>query len=135
MQAPTSKPIIVTKHEHAISKDRSSDLCELTTAQEEADTRMFLHATHAAMSGAKRITLKANDTVILVLTISHFSTLQQYGLEELFLDFGKTTALRKIIPIHDVAASLGLEFCFLIQRKEVILDDLEEQPGHILTVC
>lgn len=111
VQAPTSKHIIVTKHEHAISKDTSSDLCELTTSQEEADTRMFLHAKHPAMSGAKRITLKANDTDILVLAISHFSTLQQYGLEELFLDFGKTTELRKIIPIHDVAASLGLELC------------------------
>ena len=40
-----------------------AELCEdLTTNQEEADTRMFLHVAHASRSGHERIAIKSSDT-------------------------------------------------------------------------
>ena len=71
---------------------------------------MFVHAKHSATAGAKTIAMKVNDTDILVIAIAMFPLLQQDGVDELWLDFGKA-ATRKVIPVHDVVAVLGKEIC------------------------
>ena len=58
----------------------------------------------------KTITLKVNNTDVLVSALSLFSLLKKDGLQELWLDFGKLIN-HKIIPVHHVAASLGQDFC------------------------
>ena len=40
---------------------------ELCTNQEEADTRMLLHAEHASQNGHQRIAIKSSDTDVEVL--------------------------------------------------------------------
>ena len=53
--------------------------------QEEADTRMFLHVIHASAHGSLRVTIRSNDTDIIVLGLALFP---QLGLEELHVTFG-----------------------------------------------
>lgn len=75
---------------------------------EEADTRMFVHANHAAASGAKTILVKANDTDVLVIAISIMSMLKDLGVEHLQFEFGQGHNI-KWIPVHEISASLGQE--------------------------
>ena len=44
---------------------------ELLSTQEEADTRLLLHALHAARSGSKAVVIGAEDTDIMVLCLGH----------------------------------------------------------------
>ena len=106
---PSENDIIVTRNDQALS-NKNRDLSGLTCSHEEADTRIFVHARYAIIAGAKRITMKVNDTDILVITISLFSFLQQDGLQELWLNFGKSSS-RKLIPVHSLVTSLGPECC------------------------
>ena len=78
--------------------------------QEEADTRMFLHVIHASAHGSLRVTIRSNDTDIIVLGLALFP---QLGLEELHVTFG-TDKKYQIIPIHDMFRSLGLEKCLAL---------------------
>ena len=71
--------------------------------QEEADTRMFLHAFHAARSGSKRTTICMFDTDAAVLGIGLF---QQLELEELWLSFGDGQ-YHCYISIHEIVEALG----------------------------
>ena len=54
-----------------VTKDEHMAVCELKCNQEEADTRMALHASVAANQGAKRIVVKSPDTDVLVLLLRH----------------------------------------------------------------
>ena len=53
--------------------------------QEEADTRMLLHAAHAASEGNKKILIRTVDTDVMVLVIAHMQRLQ---VLELWIAFG-----------------------------------------------
>lgn len=75
---------------------------------EEADTRMFVHARHAVVEGIKSVMIKANDTDVLVIGISVLSSLQNLGLENLWIDFGQGKNQRWI-PVHDINSALGSE--------------------------
>ena len=52
-----------------ISKDQWEDIVELKSSQEEADTRMLLHALHAGKSGYKAVVINAEDTEVLILCL------------------------------------------------------------------
>ena len=52
---------------------------------EEADTRMLLHAAHAARNGHSKVVLQTVDTDVVVLAISQMHNLH---LSELWLEFG-----------------------------------------------
>ena len=54
--------------------------------QEEADTRMFLHAVHASSHRSTRVTVKSNDSDIVILGTVRFP---QLDLEELYVTFGR----------------------------------------------
>ena len=52
--------------------------------QEEADTRMFLHAVHASSHRTTRVTIKSYDSEIVILGTALFP---QLDLEELYVTF------------------------------------------------
>jgi len=54
-------------------------------SHEEADTRLILHAHHAALNGFRSIVIKSVDTEVAVLAIANYSKI---GCSELWLAFG-----------------------------------------------
>ena len=54
--------------------------------QEEADTRMFLHAVHAPANRSSRVTIKSNDSDIVIWGTA---LSLQLDLEELYVTFGR----------------------------------------------
>ena len=53
-----------------MTKEKWEELPGLNSSQEEADTRILLHALHAAESGCKAVVISAVDTDILVLFLA-----------------------------------------------------------------
>ena len=78
----------------------------LHSGHEEADTRLLLHAKHAATSHP-RIVIQSPDTDVAVLLIAHFSYL---NCQELWLKTGVKDRLR-YLPVHEIQAFLGESLC------------------------
>ena len=72
---------------------------------EEADTRVFLHATNMAENGHQSVVILTVDTDVLVLGIPTFDKLRSF-VEELWLDFGAGKN-RKFYLVHDIYEELG----------------------------
>ena len=90
----SSQNVIVTKEEDAVS-NHTIDLAGVAPCtHEESDTRIFVHARHAAEAGSKVIMVKASDTDVLVIAVSVLQTLQELGLQQLWLAFGQGQNLR-----------------------------------------
>ena len=102
----TPNVVIVTKEEDAISNSTIDLAGVAPCSHEEADTRIFVHARHAAEAGSKVIMVKANDTDILVIAISVLQALQNLGLQQLWVAFGQKQNL-KWIPVHDLCCKLA----------------------------
>ena len=83
-----------------------SELSDLTTNQEEADTRMFLHAAHASRSRHECIAIKSSDTDVEILACFYSINVSS----ELFLESG-TQARAWIIDVTKVCDSLGSATC------------------------
>ena len=66
------KSLYVTCEEDCfkISKDNWKEVSELQSTQEEADTRLLLHALHAANSGSKAVIIIAEDTDVMILSLA-----------------------------------------------------------------
>ena len=69
---------------------------------EEADGRIIFHARAAASAGAQIITVRSEDTDVIVLLIHHF---QEIGCEQLFMYCGKNE--KRYIPIHAIYNALS----------------------------
>ncbi|KAK1894215.1 Nicotinate phosphoribosyltransferase [Dissostichus eleginoides] len=107
-QMSAQNVVIVTKEENALSTQTMS-LDELAPcSHEEANTRIFVHAKQAAKEGRKNIIIKANNTDILGIAVSILPTLQEIGLQQLWIAFGHQRNL-KWIPVHDLCLSIGME--------------------------
>ena len=76
--------------------------------REEADSRVFVHARDATSQGSKSITIKANDTDVVIIAVSTMPSLQELGLEKLWIAFGQGASARWT-PVHDVVSSIGPE--------------------------
>jgi hypothetical protein len=71
-----------------LSSDEHSDIDTENIApcyHAEADTRMFFHANHAAVTGSKNIIISSSDTDVVVLAIYVFIDLH---INELWIAFG-----------------------------------------------
>ena len=68
---------------------------------------MFLHAFNGSKSGIKNLMIKSNDTDVVVIATGMFWQLE---LEELNVTFGRGKD-HKIIPIHRISNTLGIEKC------------------------
>ena len=104
----TANTIIVTKEEFALSNQMISLDHVAPCRHEEADMRIFVHARDAVTEGHKDLMIKANDTDILVIAISTLPSLQELGLEKLWIAFGKETHLRWI-PTNDIVSTIDPE--------------------------
>ena len=81
----TTNTVFVTQEENVLC-NRPADQEGLSKCNhEEADTRLFVHARHAAAEGRKTIIIKANDTDVLVIGVNVLSLLMDIGLEKLWL--------------------------------------------------
>ena len=103
-QHPPGKTIISTLGEDAVSTP-VLDLQDLHCTQEESDTRLLYHASHAMQNGLSKIMIHATDTDVIAISIVTSSALQHC---ELWVAFGRGTR-RRYIPCHLIARQLGEE--------------------------
>lgn len=101
-----------------VTKEGCEYVPPLLSDHEEADTRILLHAKHAAETH-NRIVIQSPDTDVAVLSVAHF---QNLGCSELWFKTGVRDKSR-FIPIHILAPELGSQLC----------DSL--LPLHALTGC
>ena len=93
-----------------ITNSTEEDVEELRSNQEEADTRLILHANHALIDDClQSVTIRSpsGDTVV-ILTIDHL-----FGLKEkVFIDNGRSDT-RRLIPLDAVDLSVHLREALL----------------------
>ena len=88
----------------AITRDSCVDVGDLKSNQEEADTRMLLHAKYAAgQCQEAKIVIQSPDTDVLVLSAAHF---EDIASKELWFHTGVKDRLR-FVPVHDVCQNLS----------------------------
>ena len=75
-----------------------------TCTHEEADTRLLLHANHAALHGHLKTLIRTVDTDVVVLAVSVAATLG--AGYELWLAFGTRKHFRYLAG-HEMAIALG----------------------------
>ena len=107
-QMSSPNMVIVTKEDNVLSNHTNSLEGVSPCSHEEADTRIFVHARHAAQEGSKSVLVKASDTDILVIAISTMPTLQAIGLQQLWVAFVQGRNMRWI-PVHELYRSVGPE--------------------------
>ena len=105
-ETTSANPIIVTKGEEALANQEMSLNDVAPCDHEEGDTRIFVHAKSAVSYGSKSLMIKANDTDIVVLAVSVFSTLQEMGLDHLWIAFGQGSKMCWI-SIHQLNEVIG----------------------------
>ena len=100
------KQVYITLGDKVLSVPDELDITPLAPcSHEEADTRIFLHASHADRAGHRKLTIRTVDTDVVVLAVSLFHTMQ---LSELWIAFSHGKYYRHI-PAHDIAQKLGEE--------------------------
>ena len=67
IELSTTNVVYVTKEESVVCNKPVNFEAPSKCNHEEADTRLFVHARHAAAEGRKSIMIKANDTYVLVI--------------------------------------------------------------------
>ena len=107
--SPTKgKVIYATIGEDVLSTDTDADVENLAPcSQEEADTRLLLHAADAVQKGCSNICIRTVDTDVVVLAIAKFA---QVNPNKLWLAFGSKTNFR-YIPIHEIVLTLSPSIC------------------------
>ena len=107
-----TKHVVIDGHMIAI------DETELYTNQEEADTRMFLHVSHASSHGHQGVAVVSSDTDVEVLACYHQSAIPA----EMTLISG-TRSRSRLISVPQLCEKLGPRVCRVL-------------PGlHALTGC
>ena len=103
-ECTSEKLIVSTKGTEVVSNNTNTDLSSLyPCAQEEADTRIMLHAIHAKQHGAHNILIRTVDTDVLVIAIGvchHFEDVN------IWLMFGKRQKC-KMINSTAIAKHIG----------------------------
>jgi len=101
------KELVITDGEAVLSKPILPDLTSLAPCNHEgADSRMLLHASHAAQHGHHAIPIRTVDTDVVVLAVSLAQELQPE--DKLWLAFGTGERFR-YLAAHEIAAGLGRE--------------------------
>ena len=91
-----------------LTKGSVTRVPSLESTQEEADTRILLHAIYSVQNeDVQRVIVHANDTDVIVMCIYYASTLLN-DLEELWVRTGPDNYY---LPIHQIAKSLGPAQC------------------------
>ena len=72
---------------------------------QEADSRIFLHISHAAQHGRSKAFIRTVDSDVVIIAVGHFGSL---GVMELWICFGTGKAFQHI-PVHEITQTLGPE--------------------------
>ena len=72
---------------------------------QEADSRIFLHLSHAAQQGHSKAFIRTVDSDVVIIAVGHFGNL---GVMELWIGFGTGKAFQHI-PVHEITQTLGPE--------------------------
>ena len=72
---------------------------------QEADSRIFLHLSHAAQGHSKAFN-RTVDSDVVIIAAGHFGSL---GVMELWIGFGTGKAFQHIPPGHEITQTLGPE--------------------------
>ena len=97
-----------------ITQNNIVELDHLFSTQEEADTRVILHAAEFC-NVASRIIIRADDTDVLVLLV--FYSAKGCLAPEIYMHAGhagKIITRERFIPVHTIAAKLGELFCLCL---------------------
>ncbi|KAG0717882.1 hypothetical protein GWK47_053560 [Chionoecetes opilio] len=89
-----------------ITKEQWEEAPELKSSQEEADTRLLLHALHAAESGYKSVIITAEDTYVMVLCLGMCHKIPSH----LFQKCGTKNRTR-FLDITTLSRTLGGSVC------------------------
>ena len=84
----------------------SNTVEELNSTREEADTRLILHAAHAARSGHKAVVVASEDTDIFLLCLAF----KCFILASMHVKCGAQTRIR-YVSISSVVGAVGGELC------------------------
>ena len=91
-----------------VHPSNSADLSQLMPCDHiEADSRIFLHIFDAAHQGHSNIYIRTVDSDIVVIAVSHFTSMR---LTELWVGFGSGKTFQTI-PIHAIVNKLGPQKC------------------------
>lgn len=100
--------IVVTNREKVASTTPSNLSGLMPCNQEEADTRMILHAADGITEGCKRIVIRTVDTDVVVIAIALVQSLP--GCEKFWIAFGVGKMFR-FLDITAMSEALGPEKC------------------------
>ena len=102
----TGKVIFVTCESdcYESTSEASNTVEELNSTREEADTRLILHAAHAARSGHKAVVVASEDIFLLCLAFKCFI------LASMHVKCGAQTRTR-YVSISSVVGAVGGELC------------------------
>lgn len=89
-----------------ITSERNDQVPELSSSQEEADTRLLLHASHAAKEGYEAVVVNSEDTDVFILLLGFSNSINT----KLYMRCGTRTRIR-LIDIAKVVQSTGREVC------------------------
>ena len=91
---------------YRITSQGSVEFPALQCYQEEADGRLILHASHAAVEGYQAIVICLEDTDVFIMSLAFHDRIQA----SLFQKCGTKTR-RKLVDIRKVAATVGVGVC------------------------
>ena len=91
---------------HKITKDGVSLEEKLHSTQEEADTRLLLHAHHASRSGSKSVVIVSEDTDVFLLCLAY----QELLSAEIVMKCGSQNRVR-YIDITKLMNAIGKDMC------------------------
>lgn len=116
----------------SVSSSSGRDVAHLWSSQEEADTRMVLHAADAAQCQYRRAVVCSRDTDVLVILLRFVDQLPG----EIWMTAG-TSKLPKNIPIHEISKSLPVEICKNLVAFHALTgcDTTSQLSGHGKRLC
>ena len=108
-QSLNEKVLYVTFEEdcHKVTRDRAMIEEELHSTQEEADTRLLLHAEHASRSGSKSVVIVSEDTDVFLLCLA----CQKFLSADIVLKCGDKNRVVLGIWTYVTLRMLSVEIC------------------------
>ena len=102
------KVLYATSAQDVLSSTCQAKLSNLTPcSQEEADTRLILHAADAVAQSKRRVSVRTVDTDVVVSAATFFSQMKP---DEMWIAFSTGKNFR-FIPIHEIVSSLTTKTC------------------------
>ena len=90
-----------------LTEGTATDVTALESTQQEADTRVMLHAIYSVQNeDVERVIIHGNDTDIIIICVYYANTILK-DLPELWV----RTTTETYLPIHEMALALGHAQC------------------------